>query len=78
VDPASWMYASPMVENAPAEVRELCARAAAGGGRPARAAAGGDKAVAELSRLSELWKTGALSDSEFADAKARLLPQIGR
>ena len=29
-------------------------------------------------RLTALWKDGALTDAEFADAKARLLPRIGR
>jgi hypothetical protein len=41
-------------------------------------AEGDDNPVVELTRLSELWKSGALSDAEFADAKARLLPQVGR
>jgi len=78
-DPDKWMFATAMDENAPADVRDLFARAAAGSGGGAAPPAGHDDgAVAELTRLSELWKTGALSDAEFADAKARLLPQIGR
>ena len=32
----------------------------------------------ELAGLTQLWKSGALTDSEFADAKARLLAKIGR
>ena len=80
-DPDKWMFATAMDDNAPADVRDLFARAAAGGGAPAAAAAPAESdggAVAELARLSELWKTGALSDGEFAEAKAQLLPQIGR
>ena len=79
-DPDKWMYATAMDASAPAEVRDMFARAQAGGGAaPAAAApaASDDNPVAELTRLSELWKAGALSDTEFADAKARLLPQIG-
>jgi hypothetical protein len=77
-DPDKWMFATAMDDNAPAEVRDLFARAAAGsGGGPAASAGSDDNAVAELARLSELWKSGALSDAEFADAKARLLPRIG-
>jgi hypothetical protein len=66
-----------MEAGAPAEVRDMFARAQAGGGAAA-AAESDDSPVEELARLSELWKSGALSDSEFADAKARLLAQIGR
>lgn len=79
-DPDKWMYATAMDASAPAEVRDMFARAQAGGGAaPAAAApaASDDNPVAELTRLSELGKAGALSDTEFADAKARLLPQIG-
>jgi len=75
-DPDNWMYGTDMQANAPAEIRDMFARAQAGGG--AAAPAESDNPVEELSRLGELWKSGALSDSEFADAKARLLPQIGR
>jgi len=79
-DPHKWMYATAMDGQAPAEVRDLFARAAAGSGgghasAPAAESDGG--AVAELARLSELWKAGALSDTEFAHAKARLLARIG-
>lgn len=77
-DPADldkWMYGTDMEASAPAEIRDMFARARAGG---AAALAESDQGpVAELARLSELWKTGALSDDEFADAKARLLPRIG-
>jgi hypothetical protein len=73
-DPDKWMYATDMDATAPAEVKEMFARAAAG----AAAAQGEDSPVEELARLSALWRDGALTDAEFADAKARLLPQIGR
>jgi membrane protein implicated in regulation of membrane protease activity len=77
-DPDKWMYATDMDDSAPAEVKALFARARAGaGGAPPAATESDDNAVIELTRLSELWKSGALSDAEFADAKARLLPQIG-
>ena len=79
-DPDKWIYATAMDASAPAEVRDMFARARAGGGGAPAApapAASDDNPVAELARLSELWKTGALSDVEFADAKARLLPRIG-
>jgi membrane protein implicated in regulation of membrane protease activity len=75
-DPDKWMYATAMDANAPAEARDMFARAQAAGGGAAPAESA-ENPVAELTRLSELWKSGALSDSEFADAKARLLPRIG-
>ena len=75
-DPDKWMYGTDMQADAPAEVRDMFARAQASGAAPPPAESDGP--VEELARLSELWKTGALSDAEFADAKARLLPQIGR
>jgi membrane protein implicated in regulation of membrane protease activity len=74
-DPDKWMYGTAMEAGAPAEVRDMFARAQASGGAPPPAES--DSPVEELARLSELWKSGALSDSEFADAKARLLPRIG-
>jgi hypothetical protein len=75
------MFATAMDETAPAEIREMFARARAAG--PDDADAGdaghsGEGPVGELARLTELWRDGALSDAEFADAKARLLPRIGR
>jgi len=77
-DPDKWMYGTDMEESAPAEVKDMFARARAGGGMAAPAGSESeDGPVAELTRLSELWKSGALSDAEFADAKARLLPRIG-
>lgn len=78
-DPDKWMYATDMDSNAPAEAKDLFARAAAGagpGGAGASQPEGG--AVDELARLTGLWKEGALTDAEFADAKARLLPRIGQ
>ena len=80
-DPEKWMYATDMDETAPAEVKEMFARAR--GGAPAGYGGGDavpsdDSPVEELARLTELWKDGALTDAEFADAKARLLPRIGR
>lgn len=84
-DPDKWMYATDMDPNAvSAEVREMFARAAAGGGGTGGGAAaaavddGGSSPVEELESLTELWKSGALTDSEFAAAKARLLSKIGR
>ncbi|HYI47930.1 MAG TPA: SHOCT domain-containing protein [Allosphingosinicella sp.] len=74
-DPDKWMFGTDMDESAPAEVKEMFARARAGPGDEDRTESG---PVEELSRLTELWKDGALTDSEFADAKARLLPRIGR
>ena len=81
-DPEKWMFATEMDAGAPAEARELFARARAGAG-PSSFGAGAaaeraeDGPVEELARLTGLWKDGALTDSEFADAKARLLPRIG-
>jgi hypothetical protein len=75
-DPDKWMYGTDMEAGAPAEIRDMFARAQAGGGT-ATPAESDDSPVEELARLSELWKSGALSDVEFADAKARLLPRIG-
>lgn len=78
-DPEKWMFATDMDETAPAEIRDMFARARAAGEAELEEADGGeDSPVAELARLSELWKDGALTDAEFADAKARLLPRIGR
>jgi len=82
-DPEKWMYGTGMDDSAPAEVKDMFARAQAGGAppqpdpAPAAPPAPGHDPVAELASLSELWKSGALSDSEFAAAKARLLPRIG-
>ncbi len=75
-DPDKWMFATDMDERAPAEVKEMFERARAGAG--AAAEQSGDSPVEELARLTELWRQGALTDAEFADAKARLLPRIGR
>ncbi len=75
-DPEKWMFATDMEETAPAEIRDMFARARAAGETADDGEAEGP--VAELARLSDLWKDGALTDSEFADAKARLLPRIGR
>ncbi|HVQ06977.1 MAG TPA: DUF3592 domain-containing protein [Allosphingosinicella sp.] len=76
-DPDKWMFATDMEESAPAEVKEMFARARAGAGQAAtdRTESG---PVEELASLTGLWKDGALTDAEFADAKARLLPRIGR
>lgn len=40
---------------------------------PAPAAAGGDDVIAQIGRLVDLHDAGALSDAEFAAAKAKLL-----
>jgi hypothetical protein len=81
-DPDKWMFGTDMDSSAPAEVRDMFARAAAGGSPAAydagAAAGSGDSPVEELACLTELWKAGALTDAEFAEAKARLLSQIGR
>ena len=76
-DPEKWMYGTDMDASAPAEVKEMFARARAGSGGTA-AAEPADGPVEELAQLTELWKQGALTDTEFADAKARLLAKIGR
>ncbi len=77
-DPGKWMFGTAMDETAPAEVREMFARA-----RTVDDTADGEEEeaagpVEELETLTRLWKDGALTDREFADAKARLLPRIGR
>jgi hypothetical protein len=85
-DPDKWMYGTDMDPSAAsAEVRELFARAAAGGpsaplvtGGPHPVDGGAASPVEELESLTELWKSGALTDSEFEVAKARLLAKIGR
>ena len=71
------MFGTAMDETAPAEVKEMFARARAAGGE---ADENGEETgpVEELEALTRLWKDGALTDREFADAKARLLPRIGR
>jgi hypothetical protein len=76
-DPDKWMFGTDMDETAPAEVKEMFARAKAGGDGAAADGAGSSPVV-ELAALTRLWKDGALTDAEFADAKARLLPRIGR
>ena len=40
---------------------------------PPQQPSGGNDVVAELTKLSELHRSGALSDAEFAAAKAKLL-----
>lgn len=76
-DREKWMFATDMDESAPAEVKEMFARARAGA---AGAAASQPEAgpVEELARLAELWKEGALTDAEFAEAKAKVLSRIGQ
>jgi membrane protein implicated in regulation of membrane protease activity len=76
-DPEKWMFGTDMDETAPAEVKEMFARAQAGadGGAADRRESG---PVEALASLTALWKDGALTDAEFAEAKARLLPRIGR
>lgn len=76
-DSEKWMYGTDMQDSAPAEVKEMFARARDAGGE-AGAAEDEDSPVAELAKLTGMWKDGALTDREFADAKARLLPRIGR
>jgi hypothetical protein len=76
-DPDKWMFGTDMDASAPAEVKEMFARARAGAGGAA-ADRSEDSPVEELAGLTALWKDGALTDAEFADAKARLLPRIGR
>ncbi len=75
-DPEKWMWGTDMEAGAPAEVKEMFARARAAGG--AAEGDGEDSPVEELATLTALWKDGALTDREFAEAKARLLPLIGR
>jgi membrane protein implicated in regulation of membrane protease activity len=75
-DPEKWMFGTDMDETAPAEVKEMFARAKAGTDGAADRAE--SSPVEELAGLTQLWKDGALTDAEFADAKARLLPRIGR
>jgi len=84
-DPEKWMYGTDMdPAAASAEVKDLFARAAAVpasskfGADGALASGADDSPVEELASLTELWKSGALTDTEFADAKARLLARIGR
>jgi membrane protein implicated in regulation of membrane protease activity len=76
-DPAKWMFGTDMDETAPGEVKEMFARARAGADGAA-ADRGESSPVEELARLTGIWKDGALTDAEFADAKARLLPRIRR
>jgi membrane protein implicated in regulation of membrane protease activity len=76
-DPEKWMFGTDMDETAPAEVKEMFARARAGAG-PSTSDRAESSPVEELARLTQIWKDGALTDAEFADAKARLLPRIGR
>ncbi|HYD12417.1 MAG TPA: hypothetical protein VEC11_06190 [Allosphingosinicella sp.] len=75
-DEEKWMFGVDMEDSAPADVKDMFARARAAGGDAADEA--DDSPVAELERLTGLWKDGALTDAEFADAKAWLLPKIGR
>lgn len=85
-DPDKWMYGTDLdPAAASAEVKDLFARAAAGGASAPLVTGGANAAgdagpgpVEELESLTELWKSGALTDSEFAAAKARLLARIGR
>lgn len=87
-DPDKWMYGVDMDPTAPAEVKDMFARARAGSGGTGSAAAAAEAhgagaeaesgPVAELAILTGLWKAGALTDSEFEAAKARLLGRIGR
>ena len=75
-DVDKWMFGTDMDATAPAEVKDMFARARSGDGGRARAEPEAS-AVDELARLSTLGRDGALTDAEFAEAKARLLPRIG-
>jgi hypothetical protein len=85
-DPDKWMYGTDLDPSAAsAEVKDMFARAAAPppagakfGAEGGLAAGADDSPVEELASLTELWKSGALTDTEFAEAKARLLAKIGR
>jgi membrane protein implicated in regulation of membrane protease activity len=77
-DPDKWMFGTDMDATAPAEVKEMFARARAGASAPSGMVPMAGGPVEELASLTELWKQGALTDAEFAEAKARLLAQIGR
>lgn len=77
-DPDKWMFGTDLDEAAASpEVREMFARARGRGG-DAREEDAAPGPVEELAKLSALWRDGALTDSEFAEAKARLLRRIGR
>jgi hypothetical protein len=79
MDAEKWMYGTDVQANAPAEVKDMFARARAGGPDYDGADADNDPSpVQDLAQLTGLWRDGALTDAEFADAKARLLPRIGR
>ena len=77
-DPEKWMFGTAMDASASAEVKDMFARAQAGPGSAAAVAPADNGPVEELAQLTQLWKAGALTDEEFAAAKARLLGQIGR
>jgi len=77
-DPGKWMYGTDVEDHASAEVKALFAMARNGGPARDEAVPEAASAVGELARLSLLWREGALTDAEFAAAKARLLPRIGR
>ncbi len=69
------MFGTDVDETAPAEAKGDV-RARPGWRPPAAPGTGGP--IEELAQLTELWKDGALTDAEFAGAKARLLARIGR
>lgn len=74
-DPDKWAFGTDMEVSAPPEIKEMFARAQGGAAEDVGAP---DDAVDDLERITQLWKNGALTDLEFAEAKARLLAQIGR
>ena len=76
-DAALWAYGVDLEPQAPAAVKALFERAGRGGTGAAPAAAEGPSPLAELERLNELRKVGAVTDKEFAAAKAVLLARLG-
>ena len=75
-DPDDWVFGVDAEANAPSEIKAAFARAAAASDE------GADEEPApspldEIARLNELRLSGALTEREFADAKAVLLARLG-
>ena len=74
-DPGDWIMGTQMSEDAPADVRDMFARA---GTEQVEKPASDSGLVEELERLDALRRSDALTPEEYARAKNALLDRMGR
>jgi len=75
-DPDDWVFGVEMEADAPPEVKAAFARAAAAAPENSAGEERGPSPLDEIARLNELRLAGAVTEREFADAKAVLLARL--